>query len=90
METSTQYREFAEECERLATQAKTTPHQKFWKKWRRFGESSQRVRYKELILFQLFIASGLIFCQTKPDLRHLYQYSPYPRIIGGRPSPDIL
>jgi len=44
METSTQYREFAEECERLATQAKTTPRRKILEEmaevWRKLAEES--------------------------------------------------
>jgi hypothetical protein len=44
METSTQYREFAEECDRLAAQAKATRHRKILEEmaevWRKLAEES--------------------------------------------------
>ncbi len=74
METSAQYREFAEECDRLAKQAKTEHQRKILEEmaeaWRMVAAEADN---KVLALSRLSFVSLVcaLFCQTKPNLCHV-------------------
>jgi hypothetical protein len=79
METSTQYRRFAQECRRLAREAKTERHRKIMEEmaraWDRLAseadeEASHAPTCLALIGFFLCVWRSPLACQAEPHLRH--------------------
>src|SRR5437016_1353992 len=89
METSTEYRRFAQECDRLAREAKTERHRKNHAgNGAGLGETRQgdrrgRGRRSRLALTTFFLRVWQVplACQTKPNLRHVQQGGPGFRVM---------